>query len=177
MSPTRFLSSLARLQGFGRVRQVKLRCVSTSVSSTNKEGSRNHQDYSTAALDVCSNSGGSMLLYLRQSSMIARHFPGALHSRSFAAAPMKQDEINEIIEDINSKFADAREEIELAAESKETVYFNEEAETAKKAVAEVLDLFNALLARLPESERGAIQRSMGMKMEQLKAEVAQLDET
>lgn len=110
------------------------------------------------------------------SSMIARHFPSGLQSRSFAAAPMKQDEINEIIEDINSKFADAREEIELAAESKETVYFNEEAETAKKAVTEVLDLFNNLLARLPESERGAIQRSMGMKMEQLKAEVAQLDE-
>lgn len=163
MAPTRLFCSLARVQGFGRVRLLS---VSTSVP---KGGSPKCEEYSAA--DICSSS-----LYSRRSSVIARHFPGGLQWRSFAAAPMKQDEINEIIEDINSKFADAREEIELAAESKETVYFNEEAETAKKAVAEVLGLFNGLLARLPESERGAIQRSMGMKMEQLKAEVAQLDE-
>jgi len=107
------------------------------------------------------------------SSVLGLHFQRSLAA---AADPVKQDEMNEIIEEINSKFAEAREEIELAAESKETVYFNEEVETAKKAVNEVLALFNGLLARLPESERGALQRSMGLKMEQLKAEVAQLDE-
>ncbi|KAG0585588.1 hypothetical protein KC19_2G023300 [Ceratodon purpureus] len=175
MARTRFLCSLARVQGFGRARALS---VSASGSLANKEGSRKCREYSTGALDGFSSSSGSSMssMYSLQSSSIARHFPSGLHSRSFAAAPMKQDEINEIIEDINSKFADAREEIELAAESKETVYFNEESEIAKKAVAEVLNLFNGLLARLPESERGAIQRSMGMKMEQLKAEVAQLDE-
>lgn len=110
------------------------------------------------------------------SSALRLHFQRSLAAAAAAAAPVKQDEMNEIIEEINSKFAEAREEIELAAESKETVYFNEEVETAKKAVNEVLALFNGLLARLPESERGALQRSMGLKMEQLKAEVAQLDE-
>lgn len=80
------------------------------------------------------------------------------------------------VDTINLKFAEAREEIEMALESKDTVYFNEEAECARDAVNEVLGLFEKLLAKLPEKEKGALQRSMGLKIEQLKAEVAQLDE-
>ncbi len=48
------------------------------------------------------------------------------------------------------------------------MYFNEAHETAKSAVAETLDLYNGLLGTLEESERGKLQRSMGLKMEQLK---------
>lgn len=77
---------------------------------------------------------------------------------------------------INTKFAEAREEVELAMESKDTVYFNDEAETARAAVHEVLHLFAALLSRVPEEERAALQRSMGLKMEQLKAELAMLND-
>ncbi|PIA27190.1 hypothetical protein AQUCO_08200010v1 [Aquilegia coerulea] len=83
---------------------------------------------------------------------------------------------NKEIDEINLKFAEAREEIESAMESKETVYFDEEAECARAAVKEVLDLFNGLLGKLPESEKGVVQRAMGLKIEQLKAELAQLDE-
>lgn len=64
----------------------------------------------------------------------------------------------------------------MAMESKETVYFDEEAESARAAVKEVLDLFEGLLAKLPESEKGVLQRSMGLKIEQLKAELTQLNE-
>ena len=77
---------------------------------------------------------------------------------------------------INLKFAEAREEIEMAMESKETVYFDEEAECARTAVKEVLDLFNGLLAKSPEDKKAALQRAMGLKIEQLKAELKQLDE-
>ncbi|KAI9112677.1 hypothetical protein K1719_016343 [Acacia pycnantha] len=77
---------------------------------------------------------------------------------------------------INLKFAEAREEIEAALDSKDTVYFNEEAECARAAVTEVLEMFEGLLAKLPEREKTAIQRSMGLKIEQLKAELKQLDE-
>ncbi|KAF5444528.1 hypothetical protein F2P56_033652 [Juglans regia] len=83
---------------------------------------------------------------------------------------------NREVDMINLKFAEAREEIEMAMESKETVYFDEEAECARAAVKEVLDMFNGLLAKLPESERAALQRSMGLKIEQLKAELQQLNE-
>ncbi|XP_030465377.1 embryogenesis-like protein [Syzygium oleosum] len=80
------------------------------------------------------------------------------------------------VDAINLKFAEAREEIEMAMESKETVYFDEEAECARAAVKEAVDRFEGLLRRLPEAEKGALQRSMGLKMEQLKAELEQLNE-
>ncbi|KAB1220858.1 hypothetical protein CJ030_MR3G011007 [Morella rubra] len=83
---------------------------------------------------------------------------------------------NREVDMINLKFAEAREEIEMAMESKETVYFDEEAECARAAVKEVLDKFEALLAKLPENGKAALQRSMGLKIEQLKAELQQLNE-
>lgn len=61
-------------------------------------------------------------------------------------------------------------------ESKETVYFDDEAECARAAVKEVFDLYDGLLRKLPENEKAAIQRSMGLKIEQLKAELDQLNE-
>ncbi len=64
----------------------------------------------------------------------------------------------------------------MAMESKETVYFDEEAECARVAVKEVLDMFEGLLAKLSETQRAALQRSMGLKIEQLKAELQQLNE-
>ncbi len=96
--------------------------------------------------------------------------------RSFATGSVNQEEQNKIVDAINTKFAEAREEIELAMESKETVYFDEEAESARAAVKVVLDAYDGLIARLDESERGALQRSMGLKMEQLKAELQQLND-
>ncbi|GAV58217.1 hypothetical protein CFOL_v3_01751 [Cephalotus follicularis] len=83
---------------------------------------------------------------------------------------------NTVVDLINLKFAEAREEIEMAMESKETVYFDEEAECARAAVKEVLDMFEKLLKKLPETKKAALQRSMGLKIEQLKAELQQLDD-
>ncbi|CAI0624538.1 unnamed protein product [Linum tenue] len=85
-------------------------------------------------------------------------------------------DVDREVDTINLKFAEAREELEMAMDSKETVYFDEEAECARDAVNEVLRLYDSLLVKLPESERGAVQRSMGLKMEQLKAEVKQLED-
>ncbi|XP_023728259.1 embryogenesis-like protein [Lactuca sativa] len=85
-------------------------------------------------------------------------------------------ETDKVVDEINLKFAEAREEIEMAMESKETVYFNEEAECARAVVKEVLELYEGLLSKLAEKERGVIQRSMGLKIEQLKAELQQLNE-
>lgn len=84
--------------------------------------------------------------------------------------------MNKAVEEINLKFVEAREEIDLAMESKETVYFNEEALVAKEAVKEVLEMFDDLLKRVSDEEKGVLRRSMGMKIEQLKAELEQLNE-
>lgn len=56
------------------------------------------------------------------------------------------------------------------------VYFNESAETARAAVQDVLGRWQDLLGRLPADEQGKLQRSMGLKIEQLRAELKELDE-
>ncbi|GAB4817217.1 hypothetical protein N2152v2_004263 [Parachlorella kessleri] len=76
---------------------------------------------------------------------------------------------------INDKFVEARDEIDYAMEDAETVYFNESANDAKELVQEALSLYQGLLGKLSPGERGKLERSMGLKMEQLKAEAAQLD--
>ena len=48
------------------------------------------------------------------------------------------------------------------------MYFNEAHETAKAAVSNTLSKFDALLADLAKPEADKLQRSMGMKMQQLK---------
>eukprot|EP00252_Welwitschia_mirabilis_P025538 TRINITY_DN8011_c0_g2_i1.p1 TRINITY_DN8011_c0_g2~~TRINITY_DN8011_c0_g2_i1.p1 ORF type:complete len:164 (+),score=11.03 TRINITY_DN8011_c0_g2_i1:126-617(+) len=101
--------------------------------------------------------------------------PFRIRGRNFCT-DLKEFDYSKEVDEINAKFAEAREEIEMAMESKETVYFDEEADSAKAAVKETLDMFDSLLAKLSESEKSALQRSMGLKMEQLKAELAQLDE-
>ncbi|XP_002527088.4 uncharacterized protein LOC8281389 [Ricinus communis] len=98
------------------------------------------------------------------------------HSTESGGGPVPELDVNKEVDMINLKFAEAREEIEMAMESKETVYFNEEAECARAAVKEVFDMFDGLLGKLPDSERAAFRRSMGLKIEQLKAELQQLDD-
>ncbi|GFH21886.1 predicted protein, partial [Haematococcus lacustris] len=50
------------------------------------------------------------------------------------------------------------------------VYFNESVAEARRVTEACLARWDALVARLPDDERSKLQRSMGLKMEQLKAE-------
>ncbi|GFP98564.1 hypothetical protein PHJA_002000300 [Phtheirospermum japonicum] len=112
----------------------------------------------------------SQNFYNQTSTNSPRDFKIFQHFRQYSVETDKE------VDQINLKFAEAREEIESAMDSKETVYFNEEAECARAVVNEVLEMYEALLRKLPESEKAAIQRAMGLKIEQLKAELQQLNE-
>uniref|UniRef100_A0A0D9WDH4 Uncharacterized protein n=1 Tax=Leersia perrieri TaxID=77586 RepID=A0A0D9WDH4_9ORYZ len=105
-------------------------------------------------------------------------FPAHHHhqrARAFSAAAAAGD-YGKDVDEVNRKFAEAREEIEAAMDSKETVYFDEEAACARDAAGEALSAYESLLERLPPAEADSLRRSMGLKMEQLKAELNQLDE-
>ncbi|KAF5841913.1 hypothetical protein DUNSADRAFT_10350 [Dunaliella salina] len=88
------------------------------------------------------------------------------NNRGFSDAPG----YNEEVEAINSLFVEARDEIEMAHEESETVYFDESVKSAKEVVEACISKWEALLKSLPEDERAKLQRSMGLRMEQLKAE-------
>lgn len=79
------------------------------------------------------------------------------------------------IDELNDAFVQARDEIEFAQEDAETTYFNESHQLAKESVTVVTTLYQGIQADLSEADRGKLQRSMGLKMEQLKAELGQLD--
>uniref|UniRef100_N1R3P5 Uncharacterized protein n=1 Tax=Aegilops tauschii TaxID=37682 RepID=N1R3P5_AEGTA len=94
------------------------------------------------------------------------------------------------VDEVNRKFAEAREEIEAAMDSKETVYFNEEAACARDAAGEALGAFDARLARVPPADAAslpacstgknaaadALHRAVMPKDGELKAELKQLEE-
>lgn len=66
---------------------------------------------------------------------------------------------------------EARDEIEYAQEDAETTYFNESHKVAKEAVGVVTSMYRGIQDTLNEADKGKLQRSMGMKMEQLKVHV------
>ncbi|CAM9290376.1 unnamed protein product [Discosporangium mesarthrocarpum] len=73
-------------------------------------------------------------------------------------ATLSDDEIRRKMDDFNDLFITAREEIEFAGESRETTYFNEEAEAAKEAVEEAVAVFEGLLKEVDEDKRREIMR-------------------
>ncbi|KAK4601630.1 hypothetical protein RGQ29_010977 [Quercus rubra] len=161
--------SLSKLKSFFRLRHPFHRSLIPTSSSSSSSSSSFH------SLVSDSPTSNSHLLPHPTRSISQTYFTGT-HLNLLRKYSSESVDHNKEVDTINLKFAEAREEIEMAMESKETVYFNEEAECARAAVKEVLDRFEGLLAKLPESQRAALQRSMGLKIEQLKAELQQLNE-
>ncbi|XP_030952123.1 uncharacterized protein LOC115975480 [Quercus lobata] len=159
--------SLSKLKSFFRLRHPFHRSLIPTSSSSSSS--------SFHSLVSDSPTSNSHLLPHPTRLISQTHFTGT-HLNLLRKYSSESVDHNKEVDTINLKFAEAREEIEMAMESKETVYFNEEAECARAAVKEVLDRFEGLLAKLPESQRAALQRSMGLKIEQLKAELQQLNE-
>ena len=80
------------------------------------------------------------------------------------------------VETVNALFIEAREELEYASEDAGTTYAGESYDAAAAAVRAAGAAYAAFLAGLPdEAARGAAQRGMGMKFEQLKAELEAVD--
>ena len=76
---------------------------------------------------------------------------------------------------VNRLFSSAREDLEDAQEDEGTVHFEESYNNAYKGVRDTLQAFDEVLVSLDEEQRGSVRRSMGLKMEQLKAELAALE--
>ena len=69
---------------------------------------------------------------------------------------------------VNEAFVVAREELEYAEEDANTVNFDASYQGAKESVEKAVNMFESACRDAPEQERGRLQRSMGLKMEQLK---------
>ena len=106
-----------------------------------------------------------VVLGLRQVNANIAHRPGV------GFRGMSTGDLKARMDALADLFVEARDEIEFASESKETTYFNEEAEAAQEAVTAAIDEYRNILGSLEEPEKGEFQRGNGLKMEQLKAEL------
>ncbi|XP_033108059.1 uncharacterized protein LOC117109756 [Anneissia japonica] len=93
-----------------------------------------------------------------------------LISRKFSdKTNMSEDDLKKAIENITDKFMAAQELLQDAEESKDTVYFNDDLNDASEAVNETLRTYSTLLDILTEQQKQNVVRSIGLKMEELKA--------
>ena len=91
-------------------------------------------------------------------------------SSSSSSSSTEKEDLAKDLEALNDSFVTARDEIEMAREDVGTTYFNDQYLQAQECTTEVLAKWQAILSRLDEEEKGKLVRSMGMKIEQLKAE-------
>jgi uncharacterized protein YPO0396 len=103
-----------------------------------------------------------------------RAFPSVRSFHVTSVAMLDKEQLRKRIDSVNDLFAEAREEIGAALESAGTTYFNEEATIAHEAADDALQAYSKLLEDAESDDAGDVQRSMGLKMEQLKAEVQML---
>lgn len=75
---------------------------------------------------------------------------------------------------MSDTFAEARMELEDAHDSAGTKYFAEDCKLCQELVTEVLTTYTAVLERASEEEGKGIRQAWGLKLEQLKGEMAHL---
>eukprot|EP00051_Salpingoeca_urceolata_P004352 m.64397 g.64397 ORF g.64397 m.64397 type:complete len:158 (-) comp13582_c0_seq2:420-893(-) len=100
------------------------------------------------------------------------------HAPLFAVcwrADMSTEVVDRRLRDLGEKFGEARMEIEDAADSRGTVYFDDDASDAKMLVDEVLNEYAEILECCSsDEERNGVRQSWGLRLEQLKGELQQL---
>ena len=64
----------------------------------------------------------------------------------------------------------------LQRASANTVYFNEDMQDARRAVKEAIEQYNDLLSMLSETQRQSVVGAIGLKMEELKAQLVAITE-
>jgi hypothetical protein len=64
----------------------------------------------------------------------------------------------------------------LQRASVNTVYFNEDIQDARTAVEEAIGQYNDLLSMLSETQRQSVVVTIGLKMEELKAQLVAITE-
>ncbi|XP_011661834.1 uncharacterized protein LOC105437211 [Strongylocentrotus purpuratus] len=106
-----------------------------------------------------------------------KEFSSSSSSTSSTEPGITEKELKREIDDLTDKFMETRELLEDAMESKDTVYFNDDLKDAKEAVQETLSQFEDLMAKLSEEQERNVRRTIGLKMEELRAQEMMIDDS
>ncbi|KAI9034545.1 hypothetical protein DFJ74DRAFT_649835 [Hyaloraphidium curvatum] len=102
------------------------------------------------------------------------HFPS--QSRNFRPAPLLRapadapPDLEAEIGAITELYGEAKDELEYALEARGTTYYNSDKAAAGEAVEAVLSRYNQVLEALPEAQKADLQRRIGLKVLELRAQ-------
>jgi len=118
--------------------------------------------------------GFNTLISHSQRMMVTRTFHSSNRNLSSALSP---DEVKKGMQSLTDQFMEARELLEDARESIGTTYFSEDMLEAQAAVKDTLAEYKELLSKLSDKQREDVVRTIGLRMEELKAQEQALEET
>ncbi|KAJ2820109.1 hypothetical protein GGI24_004585 [Coemansia furcata] len=89
-----------------------------------------------------------------------------LHASRPAAAKADLDKEIDAITDLATT---AKDEMDFAEESRNSVYYNDDKMAAHDAVEEMTEAYNSLLARLSAADKNAIESRIGMRIKEIQS--------
>ncbi|KAJ1772723.1 hypothetical protein IW140_002577 [Coemansia sp. RSA 1813] len=98
-----------------------------------------------------------------------KHVPAATlctsRIRQYTSGP--QVNLKEEIQKITDLAMTAKDEMDFAEESRNSVYYNDDKKAAHEAVEEMTSAYNGLLDRLSEKDKSSVDMSIGMKIKEI----------
>jgi len=85
--------------------------------------------------------------------------------------------MDKLMEEFGEKVLEARDEIEVALENVDTVYFNDDKKVAVELFDQVMQLWTDTRADMSPDDLNVLEKRVGLKLEELKALRAQLEES
>ncbi|XP_022316185.2 uncharacterized protein LOC111119901 [Crassostrea virginica] len=89
---------------------------------------------------------------------------------------LSDQDVKRRTEELTDCFMEARELMQDAKESLNTVYFSEDMQEASEAVAQTIQTYEKFLNELNETQKKDVTRTIGLKMAELKAQYAAMEE-
>ncbi|KAJ1999917.1 hypothetical protein GGI04_004369 [Coemansia thaxteri] len=86
-----------------------------------------------------------------------------------SAPGAKAADLDKEIEAITDLATTAKDEMDFAEESRNSVYYNDDKMAAHDAVEEMSAAYNALLMRLSDSDRSTIETRIGMRIKEIQS--------
>ncbi|KAJ1956412.1 hypothetical protein EC988_001361 [Linderina pennispora] len=87
-------------------------------------------------------------------------------ARAYSSEPADLDKEIEAITDLAMT---AKDEMDFAEESRNSVYYNDDKQAAHEAVEELTNAYSQLLARLDDASSQAVQARIGMRIKEIQS--------
>ncbi|PIK51234.1 hypothetical protein BSL78_11894 [Apostichopus japonicus] len=138
-------------------------CYVARTGSPNFRGSRSHQQMLPQTTGLYQN---------RYSVKWFNHSAQLSSSSTLSHTDLRKE-----VDSLSDQFIETRELLDDARNSFGSVYFNEDLNEAQESLSNTLEQYSTLLEKLSDAQRQQVARTVGLKMEELKAQQNMIMET